>query len=167
MGLILFFFFFYWYGDHRDLHSFPTRRSSDLDTNHVTNLLPSDTAAILLSPNDDIFFSEFSKSTKNIFRTSSNHTNVKYRTHTDSHRSEEHTSELQSLVNFVCRPLLEKKNYYFYNLFHNMLNTYHLNFPIIIYIWRAPFLPPFTILSRIPSSSFQTHTYILITRRRR
>ena len=25
------FFFFLWYGDHRDLHSFPTRRSSDLD----------------------------------------------------------------------------------------------------------------------------------------
>src|SRR5205814_10529257 len=24
------FFFFYCYGDHRDLHSFPTRRSSDL-----------------------------------------------------------------------------------------------------------------------------------------
>src|SRR5690349_25128659 len=23
-------FFFYWNGDHRDLHSFPTRRSSDL-----------------------------------------------------------------------------------------------------------------------------------------
>src|SRR6478735_12097895 len=23
-------FFFYWYGDRRDLHSFPTRRSSDL-----------------------------------------------------------------------------------------------------------------------------------------
>src|SRR5690348_17586847 len=28
---IFMFFFFYWYGDHRDLHSFPTRRSSDLD----------------------------------------------------------------------------------------------------------------------------------------
>src|SRR5882672_12004712 len=27
---ILFVFFFYSYGDHRDLHSFPTRRSSDL-----------------------------------------------------------------------------------------------------------------------------------------
>src|SRR5579875_4175376 len=27
----LVFFFFYWYGDHRDLHSFPTRRSSDLE----------------------------------------------------------------------------------------------------------------------------------------
>src|SRR5438876_4905067 len=26
----LLFFFFYCYGDHRDLHSFPTRRSSDL-----------------------------------------------------------------------------------------------------------------------------------------
>src|SRR5437773_9404200 len=28
-----FFFFFQSYGDHRDLHSFPTRRSSDLDAN--------------------------------------------------------------------------------------------------------------------------------------
>src|SRR5690606_41912137 len=27
---VLLFFFFYCYGDHRDLHSFPTRRSSDL-----------------------------------------------------------------------------------------------------------------------------------------
>src|SRR5207249_11773441 len=26
-----FFFFFHCYGDHRDLHSFPTRRSSDLN----------------------------------------------------------------------------------------------------------------------------------------
>ena len=28
--MYLFFFFFYCAGDHRDLHSFPTRRSSDL-----------------------------------------------------------------------------------------------------------------------------------------
>src|SRR5690348_18148895 len=28
--IFFFFFFFYCYGDHRDLHSFPTRRSSDL-----------------------------------------------------------------------------------------------------------------------------------------
>src|SRR5438874_8275009 len=27
---LVIFFFFYCYGDHRDLHSFPTRRSSDL-----------------------------------------------------------------------------------------------------------------------------------------
>src|SRR5206468_12774918 len=29
-SFFLFFFFFFCYGDHRDLHSFPTRRSSDL-----------------------------------------------------------------------------------------------------------------------------------------
>ena len=29
-GDLLCCFFFKWYGDHRDLHSFPTRRSSDL-----------------------------------------------------------------------------------------------------------------------------------------
>src|SRR5476649_602611 len=28
-------FFFYWYGDHRDLHSFPTRRSSDLRQHQI------------------------------------------------------------------------------------------------------------------------------------
>src|SRR5688572_33234082 len=28
--LLAFIFLFYYYGDHRDLHSFPTRRSSDL-----------------------------------------------------------------------------------------------------------------------------------------
>src|SRR5690606_40747667 len=32
------------------------------------------------------------------------------RSHTTDHRSEEHTSELQSRENLVCRPLLEKKN---------------------------------------------------------
>src|SRR5947207_8351331 len=30
LPIALFFFFFDCYGDHRDLHSFPTRRSSDL-----------------------------------------------------------------------------------------------------------------------------------------
>src|SRR5207302_7449702 len=33
--LVLVFFFFYCYGDHRDLHSFPTRRSSDLSARPV------------------------------------------------------------------------------------------------------------------------------------
>src|SRR5258705_9765801 len=32
-------------------------------------------------------------------------------------RSEEHTSELQSLRHLVCRLLLEKKKYKFYNLY--------------------------------------------------
>ena len=34
------------------------------------------------------------------------------RHHLVEQRSEEHTSELQSLTNLVCRLLLEKKNYY-------------------------------------------------------
>src|SRR5687767_15424076 len=36
----------------------------------------------------------------------------------DSTRSEEHTSELQSLAYLVCRLLLEKKNNIFYNKHH-------------------------------------------------
>src|SRR5206468_12525292 len=38
----LFFFFFYCFDDHRDLHSFPTRRSSDL----ASSTRPSRTSAI-------------------------------------------------------------------------------------------------------------------------
>src|SRR2546425_6533860 len=34
-----------------------------------------------------------------------------------STRSEEHTSELQSLAYLVCRLLLEKKKYYYVNIF--------------------------------------------------
>src|SRR5438067_7528671 len=30
--------FFWWYGAHRDLHSFPTRRSSDLERRRVIHL---------------------------------------------------------------------------------------------------------------------------------
>src|SRR5207248_9381826 len=33
------FFFFYCYGDHRDLHSFPTRRSSDLQRSGASRAL--------------------------------------------------------------------------------------------------------------------------------
>src|SRR5437879_8979738 len=35
--VVVLFFFFYCFGDHRDLHSFPTRRSSDLVVNHGTH----------------------------------------------------------------------------------------------------------------------------------
>src|SRR5437899_6116894 len=41
-------------------------------------------------------------------------------------RSEEHTSELQSLRHLVCRLLLEKKNYYFFcDLQHTTSNYLH------------------------------------------
>src|SRR5438270_6412790 len=68
-------FFFYCCGDHRDLHSFPTRRSSDLKwiDEHVDGKLYGVDVVIPVQ------------------------------------RSEEHTSELQSQSNIVCRLLLEKK----------------------------------------------------------
>src|SRR5438270_5559125 len=77
--------FFYAHGDHRHLHSFPTRRSSDLEPTSRSRrsgrrCCPSRTGA--------------SPARARWART----------------RSEEHTSELQSQSNLVCRLLLEKKN---------------------------------------------------------
>src|SRR5688500_20218111 len=80
------FFFFSRDGDPRDLHSFPTRRSSDLryveigDGRHVRV----DSFVIPL-------------------------TELKRGAGDTILRSEEHTSELQSPCNLVCRLLLEKK----------------------------------------------------------
>src|SRR5438093_9118367 len=76
--------FFSCSSDHRDLHSFPTRRSSDLRWNELAGF---------------------------VLRSGNPHrvcTGREYRHRAD--RSEEHTSELQSLTNLVCRLLLEKKN---------------------------------------------------------
>src|SRR5438045_9143920 len=71
------FFFFSGSGAPRDLHSFPTRRSSDLPPQCVFAPTLADQRA----------------------RRAGNFTV----------RSEEHTSELQSLRHLVCRLLLEKK----------------------------------------------------------
>src|SRR5437899_9982216 len=70
--------FFYTYDHHQDLHSFPTRRSSDLLTRR-----PNALAAGRWRDGDE---------------------------GPARRRSEEHTSELQSLRHLVCRLLLEKKN---------------------------------------------------------
>src|SRR5687768_18255638 len=74
-------FFFYLYADHRDLHSFPTRRSSDLSSHRSIPCRANSSASRPPS-------------------TSSR---------APSARSEEHTSELQSRLHLVCRLLLEKK----------------------------------------------------------
>src|SRR5205814_10317994 len=76
-------FFFYCSGDHRDLHSFPTRRSSDLETTSTIRTQPSP------------------RRTARPRRAA--------RAPIAAVRSEEHTSELQSLRHLVCRLLLEKK----------------------------------------------------------
>src|SRR5690348_17870616 len=81
------FFFFYGYGDHRDLHSFPTRRSSDLEGLRLP----------CLSRLGERSWRDVRRwAVPNCFAW-------------HHHRSEEHTSELQSPVHLVCRLLLEKK----------------------------------------------------------
>src|SRR5438445_3474541 len=92
-------FFFYRYGDHRDLHSFPTRRSSDLYAEKRKSKM-----LILLIVLILLFGGGFG-----------------YYGHSrwgpgggagvglGTIRSEEHTSELQSRQYLVCRLLLEKK----------------------------------------------------------
>src|SRR5438132_9159555 len=88
-------------GDRHGLHSFPTRRSSDL---------PSSSAFSLLARGNMKF--EFPASTrmlpwgKILNQTSSSASKLSAG---NSNRSEEHTSELQSHSDLVCRLLLEKK----------------------------------------------------------
>src|SRR5690606_39813657 len=97
--------------DHRDLHSFPTRRSSDL--------LRSDTGHDVLRTRPGLRCSgggagDSHVSTRSV-RTPSGPLPllVGWSINAQSGRktrSEEHTSELQSRENLVCRLLLEKKN---------------------------------------------------------
>src|SRR5688500_19446426 len=67
---------------HRLLHSFPTRRSSDLPTSNLASN------------------GRHAGTERTRYRSGATHHDV---------RSEEHTSELQSPCNLVCRLLLEKK----------------------------------------------------------
>src|SRR5438552_10582171 len=82
-------FYFYLSDDHRHLHSFPTRRSSDLFL-FRTDREPG--VPCLRSPQAPLPNPRPRKLRKCARR-----------------RSEEHTSELQSPDHLVCRLLLEKK----------------------------------------------------------
>src|SRR5439155_25255220 len=85
------FFFFYSYVDHRDLHSFPTRRSSDLFGCHAD--------ALILHLQQDMVRSVAQHGERDLTPGG----------RILDGRSEEHTSELQSRGHLVCRLLLEKK----------------------------------------------------------
>src|SRR5690625_7840780 len=87
--IFLFFFFFYCAGVHRDLHSFPTRRSSDL-----RSLSGSRTLSIATIRSAKAWITAISSPKRKSLTPL---------------RSEEHTSELQSRGHLVCRLLLEKK----------------------------------------------------------
>src|SRR5690606_41396881 len=104
------FFFFKSYGNHRDLHSFPTRRSSDLeiieDLKEVRAKVepPLQKLEYALNPIVSFFVLPlFALSNAGI------NLDVNIWDALTNNRSEEHTSELQSRENLVCRLLLEKK----------------------------------------------------------
>src|SRR5207302_3247691 len=84
-------FFFRCDRARRDLHSFPTRRSSDLGNSTMTNSPTPVAVAGGLT---------FAAVSAGLYQTCG------------VTRSEEHTSELQSRENLVCRLLLEKKKRY-------------------------------------------------------
>src|SRR5688500_19236987 len=87
---------------------FPTRRSSDLDTEVEPSKSTDPT-----SKGDSILGSKARK------------TGGK-KSKSKSTRSEEHTSELQSPCNLVCRLLLEKKKEYNIKI-HSMFNIYFIS----------------------------------------
>src|SRR5262249_57667329 len=105
----LFLFLIYSSAAPRSLHSFPTRRSSDLTSHdvvarvrkilktrrvgHTGTLDPFATGVLVVCVNRATRLAQFLT-----------------RDDKEYIRSEEHTSELQSLTNLVCRLLLEKKN---------------------------------------------------------
>src|SRR5690242_21811536 len=98
-------FIFAGYVPHLHLHSFPTRRSSDLfDAWSSVRPIGERSRPIRTT----------SPRVPNV--TTTRHPTRNGCTHGSSNfncspeRSEEHTSELQSHVNLVCRLLLEKKN---------------------------------------------------------
>src|SRR5690606_41897001 len=84
--------------DHRALHPFPTRRSSDLPSPHWTMSIcaPAGQLTVDSSGMERVMGDELSSTTS-------------FPTSLSASRSEEHTSELQSRENLVCRLLLEKK----------------------------------------------------------
>src|SRR5690606_41631306 len=93
---------------HLDFHSFPTRRSSDLrqrlgPAGLVNNAL--DPAQFEAALQDGFFHSGQHDEGGNQVGGSQQHGHVDV----IPVRSEEHTSELQSRENLVCRLLLEKK----------------------------------------------------------
>src|SRR5690606_41833670 len=105
--------FFTYSPAHRHLHSFPTRRSSDLagyilEWVYRTNDANKD-YYVLPVPDVEADPSRFSLDAQSheAYRTFISDSRALFGKH--NVRSEEHTSELQSRENLVCRLLLEKK----------------------------------------------------------
>src|SRR5207249_9956599 len=105
-------FFLQCSGDHRDLHSFPTRRSSDLDERKEVVARISGVAAHFRMLERITRGGEgrrITRSKNGAGVTAFEHAQFYANALSDPRRSEEHTSELQSRFDLVCRLLLEKK----------------------------------------------------------
>src|SRR5690606_40079797 len=100
-SLILLLMFLYCYSDHRDLPSFPTRRSSDLiDPFFAVLWIIGGACAVAAA-----WSAKYHRLAALLLIGGTGlATSVTFLM-----RSEEHTSELQSRENLVCRLLLEKK----------------------------------------------------------
>src|SRR5690606_41855817 len=100
------YFFFHGSVFRRDLHSFPTRRSSDLcGKSTLLNLV----AGTLIANHGEV--NVCARDMGRLTASGRDHhrgENIGY-IFQSFNRSEEHTSELQSRENLVCRLLLEKK----------------------------------------------------------
>src|SRR5438094_3750401 len=92
-GFLSLLFFFYSSANHRDLHSFPTRRSSDLRPRRSLRRAKAPQRARWRAPALGRCRAKGRPPVRRAPRA----------------RSEEHTSELQSPYDLVCRLLLEKK----------------------------------------------------------
>src|SRR5690606_40124730 len=99
--------------DHPDLHSFPTRRSSDLP--RITTMGSSSSGPLVRNaknsqPNTAMPTNPNAVVGLRPMRSEIQpHSGPVTRPTAEAIRSEEHTSELQSRENLVCRLLLEKK----------------------------------------------------------
>src|SRR5699024_11566374 len=98
---------------HRYLHSFPTRRSSDLQLkkqmDFTTNRFSKNTTIGAIVTNAQLTKAQANK-IASIAHDGLANTIKPSHLFVDGTRSEEHTSELQSRFDLVCRLQLEKKN---------------------------------------------------------
>src|SRR5205814_6132924 len=106
-------FFFQCYVDHRDLHSFPTRRSSDLRIFLTECRFGIDSQGRIAGSGSELSASHALESFEgeNLPASGLSRSHIVKKNPSPAfpvRRSEEHTSELQSLRHLVCRLLLEK-----------------------------------------------------------
>src|SRR5207237_10826239 len=100
------FLHFHQHSPARSLHSFPTRRSSDLALSRCTIPIGRPAAIDL-----DLLYKMFDTVNRLVIRSAGDRlVDRRGARRACRQRSEEHTSELQSHLNLVCRLLLEKKN---------------------------------------------------------